>query len=211
MSSSEAQDVDVTQVAADILCEFLEVAFHLILYIREVYPAGIFERRKKYNVPVQMSCHPEVNQYILNVLQSIKPLVEKDEIQQVALAILDKDQKPVERFVFEIAPVKEPSLKNDSYLLRLEQSLRAFLLKLNVCDAMLEKNPQDSSFSVLVYTKAAGFVSMEDKQFIQDFPWMEADQRTYTMPDAKMVPLKTMSSDLIKMQLYVEESAQKVP
>ena len=27
-------------VAANILCEFLEVTFHLILYIREVYPAG---------------------------------------------------------------------------------------------------------------------------------------------------------------------------
>ena len=37
------------------LCEFLEVAFHLVLYVREVYPAVVFERRKKYNVPVQVS------------------------------------------------------------------------------------------------------------------------------------------------------------
>jgi mitotic spindle assembly checkpoint protein MAD2B len=41
-------------VAANILCEFLEVAIHLILYMREIYPAGIFEKRKKYNVPVQV-------------------------------------------------------------------------------------------------------------------------------------------------------------
>lgn len=41
-------------VAADILCEFLEVAIHLILYVREVYPSGIFQKRKKYNVPVQV-------------------------------------------------------------------------------------------------------------------------------------------------------------
>jgi hypothetical protein len=27
-------------VASDILCEFLEVAFHSILYVREVYPQG---------------------------------------------------------------------------------------------------------------------------------------------------------------------------
>ena len=27
-------------VAANILCEFLEVTFHLILYVREIYPAG---------------------------------------------------------------------------------------------------------------------------------------------------------------------------
>lgn len=41
-------------VVADILCEFLEVAIHLILYVREVYPSGIFQKRKKYNVPVQV-------------------------------------------------------------------------------------------------------------------------------------------------------------
>lgn len=41
-------------VVADILCEFLEVAIHLILYVREVYPSGVFQKRKKYNVPVQV-------------------------------------------------------------------------------------------------------------------------------------------------------------
>lgn len=41
-------------VVADVLCEFLEVAVHLILYVREVYPVGIFQKRKKYNVPVQV-------------------------------------------------------------------------------------------------------------------------------------------------------------
>ena len=41
-------------MAGGVLCEFLEVAFHLILYVREVYPSVVFERRKKYNVPVQV-------------------------------------------------------------------------------------------------------------------------------------------------------------
>ena len=44
-------------VSGRVLCEFLEVAFHLVLYVREVYPAVVFERRKKYNVPVQVSEH----------------------------------------------------------------------------------------------------------------------------------------------------------
>ena len=47
-------------VVADVLCEFLEVAVHLILYVREVYPVGIFQKRKKYNVPVQVSPHSQV-------------------------------------------------------------------------------------------------------------------------------------------------------
>ena len=48
-------------VSGGVLCEFLEVAFHLILYVREVYPAVVFERRKKYNVPVQVWCKIFVN------------------------------------------------------------------------------------------------------------------------------------------------------
>lgn len=36
-------------MVADVLCAFLEV------YVREVYPVGIFQKRKKYNVPVQVS------------------------------------------------------------------------------------------------------------------------------------------------------------
>ena len=42
-------------VMADILLEFLEVAFHSILYVRELYPAAVFHTTKKYNVPVQVS------------------------------------------------------------------------------------------------------------------------------------------------------------
>lgn len=45
-------------VVADVLSEFLEVAVHLILYVREVYPIGIFQKRKKYNVPVQVGDSP---------------------------------------------------------------------------------------------------------------------------------------------------------
>lgn len=56
--SVEAQRMKefVKIVSGGVLCEFLEVAFHLILYVREVYPAVVFERRKKYNVPVQVWC-----------------------------------------------------------------------------------------------------------------------------------------------------------
>ncbi|RXM91588.1 Mitotic spindle assembly checkpoint protein MAD2B [Acipenser ruthenus] len=78
MTTLTRQDLNFGQVVADILCEFLEVAIHLILYVREVYPSGIFQKRKKYSVPVQMSCHPELNQYIQDTLHCIKPLIVKD-------------------------------------------------------------------------------------------------------------------------------------
>ncbi|XP_015766791.1 PREDICTED: mitotic spindle assembly checkpoint protein MAD2B-like isoform X2 [Acropora digitifera] len=119
MGEKAEQAVDLLAVAGGVLCEFLEVAFHLILYVREVYPSVVFERRKKYNVPVQMCCHPDLNQYILDVLQTIKPLLEKGDVQRVSLVISDKKFQPIERFVFEIGNLEETSRvqSDDNFLL----------------------------------------------------------------------------------------------
>ncbi|KAG0715805.1 Mitotic spindle assembly checkpoint protein MAD2B [Chionoecetes opilio] len=43
-------------VSSDIVLELLEVAINLILYTREIYPQAVFQRRKKYNIPVQDKC-----------------------------------------------------------------------------------------------------------------------------------------------------------
>ncbi|XP_077787225.1 mitotic spindle assembly checkpoint protein MAD2B isoform X2 [Podarcis muralis] len=141
MTTLTRQDLNFGQVVADVLSEFLEVAIHLILYVREVYPTGIFQKRKKYNVPVQMSCHPELNQYIQDTLHCIKPLLEKNDVEKVVVVILDKEHHPVERFVFEITQPPLLSISSDSLLNHVEQLLRAFILKISVCDAVLNNNP----------------------------------------------------------------------
>ena len=46
--------VIVVLAVANLLCEFLEVAFHYILYIREIYSPLLFERARKYNTAVQV-------------------------------------------------------------------------------------------------------------------------------------------------------------
>lgn len=61
--------MELAQAKADLLADFLEVAVHLILYARNVYPPTIFERKKKYDVPVRLSRHPELNKYISEVAQ----------------------------------------------------------------------------------------------------------------------------------------------
>uniref|UniRef100_A0A452GKI7 Mitotic spindle assembly checkpoint protein MAD2B n=1 Tax=Gopherus agassizii TaxID=38772 RepID=A0A452GKI7_9SAUR len=149
MTTLTRQDLNFGQVVADVLSEFLEVAVHLILYVREVYPIGIFQKRKKYNVPVQMSCHPELNQYIQDTLHCVKPLLEKNDVEKVVVVILDKEHHPVERFVFEITQPPLLSISSDSLLSHVEQLLRAFILKISVCDAVLDNNPPGRIESLL--------------------------------------------------------------
>ncbi|KAF6109979.1 mitotic arrest deficient 2 like 2 [Phyllostomus discolor] len=167
MTTLTRQDLNFGQVVADVLCEFLEVAVHLILYVREVYPVGIFQKRKKYNVPVQMSCHPELNQYIQDTLHCVKPLLEKNDVEKVVVVILDKEHRPVEKFVFEITQPPLLSISSDSLLSHVEQLLRAFILKISVCDAVLDHNPPGCTFTVLVHTREAATRNMEKIQVIK--------------------------------------------
>lgn len=203
--------MDARNVVANILCEFLEVAVHLILYVRDVYPAGIFEKRKKYNVPVQMSCHPELNQYIQDVLNSIKPCLEKGEVERICVVIMDKGFCPLERFVFEIGSHDENRSfrTDDTYLFNIESALRAFLLKITVCDAVLKVNPSDCRFSILVYTKQSAALNMHQDDKTQSFPWVNTDREEVTMDNPSIIPLKSSSTGLLKMQLFVEESERK--
>ncbi|MCJ8734796.1 hypothetical protein PDJAM_G00239440 [Pangasius djambal] len=185
MATLTRQDLNFGQVVADILCEFLEVAIHLILYVREVYPSGIFQKRKKYNVPVQ------------------------NEAEKVVVVIMDKDHHPVERFVFEISQPPLLSISSDTLLSHVEQLLRAVILKISVCDAVLDNNPPGCTFTVLVYTRESATRNMEKVQVIKDFPWIVADEQEVLMQEPRLIPLKTMTSDIVKMQLYVEERAHK--
>ncbi|CAH1772698.1 unnamed protein product [Owenia fusiformis] len=202
-------NLDVTQVTSDILSEFLEVAFHSILYTRELYPAGIFERRKKYNVPIQMSTHPDVNQYIIATIQSLKPLLDKHTADRVCMTILDGSSRPTEKFVFEIASATACDFSEDMYLVRLEDALRAFLLKLNICDAILTTNPQECSWCIQVHTTEIAYADMKQTPKAQEFTWVEAEREQTYMGESSMLPLKSVDNAVVKMQLYVEENTSR--
>ncbi|XP_067041416.1 mitotic spindle assembly checkpoint protein MAD2B-like isoform X2 [Acropora muricata] len=187
MGEKAEQAVDLLAVAGGVLCEFLEVAFHLILYVREVYPSVVFERRKKYNVPVQ------------------------GDVQRVSLVISDKKFQPIERFVFEIGNLEETSRvqSDDNFLLHTEKSLRGFLLKINSCDALLQPIPPGCVFSILVYTKESSYLKLQEDRRAQEFPWVQAEEANEMGKETVMVPLKSTSSGVVKMQLFVEECADK--
>ncbi|WP_395241771.1 hypothetical protein, partial [Salmonella sp. s51933] len=86
----------------------------------------------------------------------------------------------------------------------------SFLLKISVCDAMLKQNPLDCRFSILVYTKQSAVLKMEQDHKIQTFPWLNVDREEHEMNSPSIIPLKSTSFGLLKMQLFVEESALKI-
>ncbi|KAI8819248.1 MAD2 mitotic arrest deficient-like 2, partial [Fimicolochytrium jonesii] len=195
--------------------EFLEVAIHYILYIRSVYPAELFSPRRKYNVPVRMSRHPVLNGYIRDVLSGLTPDLQRGTVSKLYLVIHDpRTKQPYEKFTFQIRTLteglSESMLKNAESSIGVgdvERHLRAFLLKISVCDALLAPNPPDAAFAILVELseEAKGPVN----ELAKAAPWIPSDPGQVDVSAAAIVPLKTMDAGILKMQLYVEESAEK--
>ncbi|KAG6866044.1 hypothetical protein C0991_009141 [Blastosporella zonata] len=84
------------------IAEFIEVAIHTILYVRQVYPADLFVRRKKYDTPVFQSRHPALNDYISGAVKAITEELILGNVDKVVVVIKDKDQMALERFIFSV-------------------------------------------------------------------------------------------------------------
>lgn len=202
--------MDTSIVTIDILAEFLEVAFHQILYTRDLYPSTIFEKCRKYNVPVQMSIHPLVNEYVEKAVEAIKLILGKHYLEKIVLAIYDGKHEVLEKFVFEVKqPTSSISQIEDQYLIYLEQALRGFCLKINTCNAVLSPLPPDATFAIQVYTNESTAFILDANPTFQDFPWVKAEPMHVNMNEACIIPLKSVDHELLMMQLYVEENGKR--
>uniref|UniRef100_A0A0B6ZSV9 HORMA domain-containing protein n=1 Tax=Arion vulgaris TaxID=1028688 RepID=A0A0B6ZSV9_9EUPU len=204
MSGDAFQD----KIGVDILAEFIEVAIHCILYNRNLYPQGVFEKRVKYNVPVQMCLHPDVCSYISCIIDSLKSLMSKGRIDKISVIILqEQTNAPIERFVLEIGDIRERWKETDPHLFQVEQSLRGFLLKLNISDALLQPAAKGTTWTVHAHTMDSTLAAVEEQLIQKDFPWTEAEEKQRIIENAKIVPVRSMTSDIFNLQLYVEEGS----
>lgn len=95
-------------VGVDILLEFLEVAFNHILFFRKIYPKEIYVKRKIYGITVYVSEHPELNEYLSNILNAIRELIKEDEnsVKTISLTFYNENKLPIEKFVFDIVKLQ---------------------------------------------------------------------------------------------------------
>lgn len=193
----------------DKILSFLEAAVHSILFLREVYPASIFERRRKYGIPVRMSQFHELNEYISNVLKNGRELLINNVVESVAVIILappESQSLPVERYVFQI----ESSLGKDVRIsfsdgLRNDQgkfyqapteidtdtAFRACLTRLGMVDASLKPLEKGSTFQIIfnVHVKNSNPVKIEADK------WIENSYRSplLTLDNPKIKPIRTIN------------------
>ncbi|GJJ72241.1 mitotic spindle assembly checkpoint protein MAD2B [Entomortierella parvispora] len=107
-------------VVADVLSEFLEVAIHLILFVRGIYTPELFESTQKYGCPLKTARHPGLTAYIQQIVKSIRTELIKDTIHRIGVVTLNSEGKGIDRYVFEMSMFQSfeegliPSLELDA-------------------------------------------------------------------------------------------------
>ncbi|KAL4196876.1 hypothetical protein AMTRI_Chr04g185310 [Amborella trichopoda] len=159
---------------ARILVEFLEVSITSVVFLRGIYPPGM--------------CH-ECNRFLLTSL--CQGLVER-----VAVIFYGEDHVPSEKFVFKLDV-------NQSYHLNSEESdfqyaLRSFLIKLSVAQPLTTILPTDCRWEITAYFRSLPKENSKEAEL-----WIPTDTKQWQHPPF-ITPIKSMSSEPLSVQLYVE-------
>lgn len=191
-------------MVADILCEFFEVAIHCILRVKQIYPSGIFVKRKKYGIPVYLSVHPDLNQYVSTCITSLRPLLLKDKVTALAVAILLPTDEVVQRVVFEIAQIKATFKACNHSLSDIERGLCALCLKIASPSTESEPLPKGCHFAVQIHTRDSLLEGPRMQLVDKNFTWITADVRHSILDHPTIVPVKTVDNSMFKMQVFLE-------
>lgn len=90
------------QEITNILCSFIEVAIHTLLYVRGLYPREVFERRKEFGVPVWMCRHPGLTAGIHDAILASRDHVLDGSVESIIMVILDQSGRAIEAYPFDV-------------------------------------------------------------------------------------------------------------
>lgn len=159
----------------DLFLEMLEVYINSILYLREVYPAAIFRKRRIYSTAAFVSIFPPLNTYLVKVLKTAQELKAANKLFQVELIIYQRecelfgtpeDEDVLEKYIFRVESNENAgNMKQDLdlYILQFEEELRRGLVELNQKVKCLNRLNEYCHFRIHLETTQNAFVDMISK------------------------------------------------
>ncbi|KAK6345982.1 hypothetical protein TWF730_010317 [Orbilia blumenaviensis] len=209
--------------------DFLLVSIHTILYEREIYPSTLFIAARKYNHPVRQARHPLVCQWIQEAVDACAEELMKCAVDIVAVNIVSRTNKPLERFVFDVSrfPVVDPPDVHSPLVMTdedgneravdslpdLEEQMRAVLTKLSYSTAKLGKLPKDCTFSVSMELKKEAtapegnppvWIASEYQE--GDTPRGRRESALKTRDTNRTIPVRSLIMGPLALETWIEES-----
>lgn len=154
-----------------------------ILYVREVYPAAIFRKRKMYSTAVFASIYPKLNEYVVKVLTTAHNLKKQNKLIKLELVIYKsyashtfrRNEQIMEKYVFEVDSEATNDWRNsdstrspDQYLIEFEEDVRTALLQFEKMAKSLKRldcaaDGEDCSFRIELVTTESAFIELTNK------------------------------------------------
>jgi mitotic spindle assembly checkpoint protein MAD2B len=204
--------------------EFLTVAIHTILYERSLYPRTSFLTARRYNHPVRQNRHPKVCDWINDAITAVENELLKGVVSSVAVVIFSKDNKAMERFVFDAsrfpavsaADLDTPLERRDSDgeevdvlpQIDMEEQFRATMSKLANCQSALKPLPPGCTFTVAVELKPDGDAPVSHPQ-----PWVPAQpgnqDDSKAAPHFTTTPVRKVQAGDMMFETWIEEGQDK--
>ncbi|GAA5956671.1 hypothetical protein JCM3765_005698 [Sporobolomyces pararoseus] len=219
---------ETTQLAR----EYLEVAFHLVLYLREVYPAGLFRQVKKYETPTWQARASALVEYIGRIMECVEEELSKGTVKRVVLVLRENsiNQTPFERYVFDF----EWLIKNEDFPKDggdfvpqagganrgdVEDWFKGCLRRLNASASFLKRLPGDVEFTTVLEMKSNSPPPQSKAAQRGDYPceWIPAETRQTSekKSEQELQGKSTISSvdavrlGMLSMDIRVEETQEK--
>ncbi|KZT75006.1 DNA-binding protein [Daedalea quercina L-15889] len=198
----------------------VEVAIHTILYVRQVYPADLFVRRKKYDAVVFQSRHPALNEYISGAVKAIEDELVLGTLNKVVVVIKNKDEVALERFIFALHSLvnvesynRDTSVEEAMTPCSLGQYFRSFLIKLSTIEAQLGQIHAvgDLSFAIIIELQDDRAPAASTEHYPP--PWVPAVQghtTTDVSDKSELHMVRVVETGIINLALAVQESEEKL-
>lgn len=194
---------------------------HEFLFAWHVYPKEAFEKRGLYDIPIHMSRHPLLCEYIHFMLNGCRTWLLKGELEKLCVVLLCKEGRAIETLLIE--PVWSAALIKARYsdednqlpLGQLEEAFRAGLVALMAASLSCKVNELDSSntphtFRILAQTVevAKHRESMIDNDNVSN-SWVLADPFwcEHQHKQKEIIPVKSIYAEAspIQLNVYIEK------
>ncbi|KAI6247411.1 DNA polymerase zeta processivity subunit [Erysiphe necator] len=218
---------------------FLTVAFHSILFNRDIYPSSTFILTRAYNFPVRQSRHPLVCRWINDTISHLTPLLLAGSVARVVFAIFNDQAKVMERYMFNIDRFPEVASnyalvdfavregqegrEGKEYLMKgvprieIDEQLRATIRTLDYACSQLSPLPGNCTYTVAVELKDTAEPPIGNPQ-----PWIPSEPSLQTgekrqsktigsdLGGVKSVPVRLVEAGEFIMETWIEESKAKL-
>jgi len=179
-------DADVLDITGFFI-DFLIVAVHQILSLRQIYPQTTFIRARKYNLPVDQSRHPGVCRWILSTVESVERAIQSGTVKRIAIVII-VENSPKERFVLDVqnlyrvttsSPEAEQTIERHTDVagsfpvVDAEEQLRALLSELRNHCASLDPLQGTSTFTLSMEVDRLSTSTSNDPHLWENAPLHE--------------------------------------